>query len=84
MRQPSKEIASFPLTGQRAALAQRLSRWNAAEEEAQRHHTTASSRKIVKAVMNGSGLHAFISDGKATIEICDGAIAVSVNEHLNE
>lgn len=34
--------------------------------------------RLVRAVLDGAGLHAVISDGKATIEIVNGAVAVSV------
>lgn len=55
-------------------------RFSAVEAEAERIHAEQSGAKLVRAMMNGSGLHAILSDGKATLEICDGAVALSVSD----
>ncbi len=58
-----------------AAIARRF---EAVEREAERIHTEQTGAAIVRALLGGAGLHAVITDGKATLEICNGKVAVSV------
>jgi hypothetical protein len=55
-------------------------RFASVEAEAQRIHTEQTGAKLVRAVLNGGGLHAVLSDGKTTIEVLDGKVALSVSE----
>jgi hypothetical protein len=54
-------------------------RFAAVENEASRIHAEQSGAKLVRALLQGGGkLHAVISDGKSTLEIMDGSVALSV------
>ena len=50
------------------------------EAEAEGIHAEQSGARLVRAVMNGGGLHAVLSDGTSTLEVCNGAVALSVKE----
>jgi hypothetical protein len=52
-------------------------RFQAVEAEASRIHAEQSGATLVRALVNGSGLHAVLSDGKTTIEVCWFAAARS-------
>jgi len=53
-------------------------RFAAVENEASRIHAEQSGASLVRALLQGGKLHAVISDGKSTLEIMDGSVALSV------
>jgi hypothetical protein len=53
-------------------------RFSAVEIEAERIHAEQSGSKLVRALMTGGKMHAVISDGKSTLEVHDGVVALSV------
>jgi hypothetical protein len=53
-------------------------RFASVEAEASRIHAEQTGGKLVRALLSGGKLHAVISDGKSTIEIMDGSVALSV------
>lgn len=53
-------------------------RFAAVEVEATRIHQEQSGAKLVRALMKGGKMHAVVSDGKTTLEVMDGAVALSV------
>ena len=63
-----------------ADAATAITRFSAVEREAQRIHQEQTGSRLVRALLDGSGLHAVITDGKATLEIADGKVAVSVRQ----
>ena len=61
-----------------------LERFAAVEQAAQAAHEEMTGRAMVRAMLDGNGLHAVISDGKATLEIANGRVAVSVKQEEPE
>jgi hypothetical protein len=61
-----------------------LKRFQAVEREAERIAAGQNSTQLVQALLNDDGLHAIISDGRATIEIANGQVAVSVKGESGE
>jgi hypothetical protein len=53
-------------------------RFTAVESEATRIHQEQSGASFVRALLKGGKLHAVVSDGKSTLEVMDGAVALSV------
>jgi hypothetical protein len=53
-------------------------RFAAVETEAQKIHAEQTGGKLVRAFMNGGSIHAVITDGKTTLEVQDGKVALSV------
>ena len=60
------------------AASTAASRWSAVESVANRMHEQQSGANIVRALLGKNGLHAVISDGKSTLEVSDGQVALSV------
>lgn len=58
-------------------------RFASVEAEASRIHAEQSGSRIVKALMNGSGLHVLVTDGKTILEIAGGVTALSVAQPEN-
>jgi hypothetical protein len=54
------------------------------QAEAERIAGEQNGAKMVRAVLDQNGLHAVISDGHSTIEIANGAVAVSVKQEVEE
>jgi hypothetical protein len=61
-----------------------LKRFQAVEREAEHIAAGQNSTQLVQALLNDDGLHAIISDGRATIEIANGQVAVSVKGESGE
>jgi hypothetical protein len=74
---------SKAITTAASEAAEIARRFGAVERDAQFIFAQSSSRKVARAVMNGSGLHAIISDGMSTVEICNGTIAVNVTQPMD-
>jgi len=53
-------------------------RFASVEAEASRIHAEQSGAQLVRALLSGGKLHAVISDGKSTLEVMDGSVALSV------
>jgi hypothetical protein len=53
-------------------------RFASVEVEATRIHQEKSGASLVRALLKGGKLHAVVSDGKSTLEVMDGAVALSV------
>ena len=60
------------------AASTAAARWNAVESVANRIHEEQSGANLVRALLGKNGLHAVISDGKSTLEVSDGQVALSV------
>jgi hypothetical protein len=78
----TRSSKSVTLAAESAAGIMRC--FQAVELEAERLAGEQNGNRIVRAVLDESGLRAVISDGKATIEIADGKVAVSVNNGSEE
>ena len=61
-----------------------LSRFEAVERTASAIHEQSGANKLARALLSGGKLHAVISDGRSTVEICDGKVAVSVQQDETE
>ena len=53
-------------------------RFASVEAEAQQIHTEQTGAQLVRALLQGGKLHAVVTDGQSTIEVCNGAVALSV------
>ena len=51
-------------------------RFQAVEAEASRIHAEQSGAQLVRALLQGGKLPAIVSDGKSTIEVCNGRVAL--------
>ena len=76
----AKQEKALTITQAAGLAATALSRFGAVEREAQRIHQEQTGSRLVRALLDGSGLHAVITDGKATLEIASGKVAVSVRQ----
>ena len=61
-----------------------LSRFEAVERNARTIHEQSVGSKMARALLSGGRLHAVVTDGRSTIEICDGKVAVSVEQGETE
>jgi len=61
-----------------------LARFAAVEAAAERIHQEQVGAKFVRAAMNGRGLHAVLTDGKTTLEVMDGKVALSVTQDAED
>jgi hypothetical protein len=73
-----KQVKSQAVTIAASSAGSMAKRFASAEAEASRIHSEQSGSKLVRALLQGGKLHAVISDGKSTIEIMDGQVALSV------
>jgi hypothetical protein len=53
-------------------------RFASVEAEASRIHSEQTGGKLVRALLSGGKLHAVVTDGQSTIEVCNGSVALSV------
>jgi len=72
------KLTSNAVTVAASAAGKIATRFQAVEAAAQRIHTEQSGAQLVRALLSGGKLHAVISDGKSTLEIMDGSVALSV------
>ena len=59
-------------------------RFQAVEAEASRIHAEQSGAQLVRALLQGGKLLSIVSDGKSTIEVCNGRVALSVAQAQTE
>jgi hypothetical protein len=59
-------------------------RFQAVESAAQRAHEEMTGGRLVRALLQGGKLHAVVTDGQSTIEVCNGAVALSVAQPETE
>lgn len=62
------------------AASSAAARWHAVETTARRLDEEQTGGRLVRALLGKNGLHAVISDGKSTLEVADGQVALSVKQ----
>ena len=77
---PKKDKSHNAVTIAASKAGAVATRFASVEAEAERIYAEQSGARLVRAVMNGGGLHAVLSDGTSTLEVCNGAVALSVKE----
>ena len=61
-----------------------MARFEAVEREAQKIHEQQMGTKLARALLSNGSLHLVLSDGKATVEVANGAVALSVKQENEE
>jgi hypothetical protein len=74
----AKQLKSQAVTVAASTAGVVAKRFASVEAEASRIHAEQSGASLVRALLQGGKLHAVISDGKSTLEIMDGSVALSV------
>jgi len=57
-----------------------MTRFKAVEDNAHAIHEQSVGTKMARAILSGGNLHCVVSDGRSTIEISGGKVAVSVQQ----
>jgi hypothetical protein len=81
MKKQAKSQAVTIAASSAGAVAKRFV---SVEAEASRIHAEQSGSKLVRALLSGGKFHAVISDGKSTLDVMDGSVALSVAQAEEE
>jgi hypothetical protein len=79
-----KQVKSQAVTIAASSAGSVAKRFASVEAEASRIHSEQSGSRLVRALLSGGKLHAVVTDGRSTIEVCNGSVALSVAQAEEE